>query len=149
MFFLYGVQVFKKRIEYRRRNKRIGFHLDVMQSKWPGAGRLGWSGKAAARVEVIDEGNAAQLRAYLNEAGYPDHHIEGYVRHLAEVGFIHPRTAETLGLRFTRKERLILLDIHKFVWDRAVAKANHPGSSGCAGIFVALMSLMGLAMSVL
>jgi hypothetical protein len=91
--------------------------------------------------------NAAQMRAYLNQEGYTDRHIQKCARDLVKVGFIHPMTAETLGLRFTREEKSKHLATYQHEFDRDASKSMGE-SNGCAGILVAFLGLTGLALSI-
>ena len=108
-----------------KRLKGIGNELDHMQ---------------------VNGARAAQMRAYLNQQGYTDDYIEMCARDLVKVGFIHPKTAETLGLRFTLEEKSKHLAMYQHEFDQDASKSMGE-SNGCAGILVASLGLTGLALS--
>ena len=102
----------------------------------------------------MEGASSAQMRAYLNQEGYTDRHIQMCAQDLVKLGFIMAKTAEALGLSFTLEERIHVNtrwqyehDRDQYKYDREDSKSMGE-SKGCAGFLVAFLGLTGLALSI-
>ncbi len=95
----------------------------------------------------IEGASSAQMRAYLNQEGYTDRHIQMCAQDLVKLGFIMAQTAEALGLSFTLEERIHVNLRSRYEHERDDSKSMGE-SKGCAGILVAFLGLTGLALSI-
>ena len=109
--------------------------------------RLKSIGQKLDEMQFIEGASRAQMRAYLNQQGYTDGHIQMCAQDLVKLGFISSHTAKTLGLSFTRMEAIDIDKRWRYEMNRDDSESMGE-SNGCAGILVAFLGLTGLALSV-
>jgi hypothetical protein len=79
-----------------------------------------------------------EMKAFLMQEGYAEHQIERCVRDLLKLGVLPIVVAESLGVMLSTDEKIKFLQI----------KRMKGSGSGCAGILLAFLMLMGIAISV-